>query len=134
MSAGVMLAIGRGCVALPLPYRVQLRRTKGWRKPEGVVVVSRPSKWGNPFTIAGCIDAGFAADATAARHVCADAFRSCLLYGFESPWWAESAKERFYWIVDHLDELRGRNLACWCPLGDPCHADVLIELANEVTS
>jgi hypothetical protein len=26
--------------------------------------------------------------------------------------------------------LRGRNLACWCPLDQPCHADVLLELAN----
>ena len=31
------------------PKRIQLSRTKGWRKPEGAVVVSRPTKWGNPF-------------------------------------------------------------------------------------
>lgn len=31
------------------PCRVQLKRTKGWRKPEGAIVVSRPTKWGNPF-------------------------------------------------------------------------------------
>jgi hypothetical protein len=28
-------------------------------------------------------------------------------------------------------ELRGHDLACWCPLDQPCHADVLLELANE---
>jgi hypothetical protein len=28
-------------------------------------------------------------------------------------------------------ELRGKNLACWCPEGSPCHADVLLEIANE---
>lgn len=28
------------------------------------------------------------------------------------------------------EELRGKNLACWCPLDQPCHADVLLELAN----
>jgi hypothetical protein len=27
-------------------------------------------------------------------------------------------------------ELRGKNLACWCPIGSPCHAEVLLELAN----
>lgn len=27
-------------------------------------------------------------------------------------------------------ELAGKNLACWCPLDQPCHADVLLELAN----
>lgn len=34
-----------------MPRRIQLSRKRGWRKPEGAVVVSRPSKWGNPFTI-----------------------------------------------------------------------------------
>lgn len=34
------------------PKRIQLRRTKGWRKPVGAVVVSRPSVWGNPFRAA----------------------------------------------------------------------------------
>jgi hypothetical protein len=28
------------------------------------------------------------------------------------------------------EELRGRNLACWCAQGTPCHADVLIVIAN----
>ncbi|WP_156803257.1 DUF4326 domain-containing protein, partial [Mycobacterium gordonae] len=34
-----------------MPSRIQLRRTKGWRKPEGAIVVARPSKWGNPFRL-----------------------------------------------------------------------------------
>ena len=29
-----------------------------------------------------------------------------------------------------LWDLRGKNLACWCPLDQPCHADFLLELAN----
>ena len=33
------------------PKRIQLRRTRGWRKPEGAVIVSRPSRWANPFKI-----------------------------------------------------------------------------------
>jgi hypothetical protein len=33
-------------------------------------------------------------------------------------------------LVASLDELRGRDLACWCPLDEPCHADVLLEIAN----
>jgi hypothetical protein len=33
--------------------------------------------------------------------------------------------------VLHFDELRGKNLACWCPLDQPCHAEVLLELANK---
>ena len=27
-------------------------------------------------------------------------------------------------------ELRGKNLACWCKIGEPCHADLLLEIAN----
>lgn len=34
-----------------MPERIQLHRTKGWRKPEGAIVVSRPSRWGNPYTL-----------------------------------------------------------------------------------
>ena len=34
-------------------------------------------------------------------------------------------------VMDRMDELRGKNLACWCPLDQPCHADVLLEIANK---
>lgn len=34
------------------------------------------------------------------------------------------------YILSRLHELRGKNLACWCPLNQPCHADVLLKLAN----
>jgi hypothetical protein len=30
-----------------------------------------------------------------------------------------------------LDPLRGRDLACWCPIGSPCHADVLLDFLRE---
>ena len=87
-----------------MPARIQLRRTKGWRKPEGAVVVSRPSRWGNPFPIGP--------DRSAAEAV---------------------ARYR-EWIAPRADEvraeLRGRDLCCWCPLDRACHADVLLELAN----
>jgi hypothetical protein len=33
-------------------------------------------------------------------------------------------------LRNQIHELRGKNLACWCPLNQPCHADVLLELAN----
>ena len=33
-------------------------------------------------------------------------------------------------IIEALESLRGKDLACWCPLDQPCHADVLIEFAN----
>jgi len=91
------------------PQRIQRKRTKGWRMPENTVYVGRPSKWGNPFIIR--------------EHDIPD---------------AKTAVEYFYrWMVlsrpSHLDlkELRGKNLACWCPEGSPCHADVLLKMANQ---
>jgi hypothetical protein len=64
------------------PLRIQRKRTKGWRMPEGAVYVGRPSRWGNPFKVGD-------------RH-----------------------------------PLRGRTLACWCRLDQPCHGDFLLLWAN----
>lgn len=91
-----------------MPERVQLRRTKGWRLPPNTITVARPSRWGNPFHVT--------ADRTKAEAVAA--FRQWLLARLAD---GEDVG---------LTELRGRNLACWCRPGEPCHADVLLELAN----
>lgn len=93
-----------------MPTRVQLRRTKGWRKPAGTIVVARPSKWGNPFKITNERDA---AEAVA-----------------EYRTWVETQPEL---IEDAKRELAGRDLLCWCRPGAPCHADVLLEIANADT-
>lgn len=112
------------------PKRIQLRRTKGWRKPDGAIVVARPSRWGNPFKPLACMEAGFADSPADAHRVCVDAFRDWLngnrWAAGSSPDW----EERRINILDHLSDLRGHDLACWCPEGVPCHADVLLELAN----
>jgi Domain of unknown function (DUF4326) len=92
-----------------VPERIQLRRTKGWRKPPSAVVVSRPSRWGNPFRIA--VDGD--------RATCVDAYRRALLAG-----------ELAVTADDVRRELAGRVLACWCPAGAACHADVLLDVAN----
>jgi hypothetical protein len=93
----------------PAPSRIVLRRTKGWRKPPGAVTVARPTRWGNPFRIGADGDR----TTTIAR------YRAALRDG------------RLDFTVDDVRaELAGRNLACWCPLDEPCHADVLLEVAN----
>jgi len=94
------------------PHRVQLSRAKGWRKPEGVIIVSRPSKWGNPYKPS--------ADTAPARAVAVAKYRADLVKG----------KLRVT-AADVRRELRGKHLACWCSLDGPCHAEVLIEVANE---
>lgn len=89
------------------PKRIQLSRTKGWRKPARAVVVSRPTRYGNPFSANGD------------RALAVTRFREWL----EGP-----HNDRI--TTEDLESLRGKDLCCWCPLDGPCHADVLLELAN----
>lgn len=91
------------------PKRIQLSRKKGWRKPENTVVVSRPSKWGNPYQI------------TEDR----DASDVCIAFHAHIHLMDSETREAY------LAPLRGKNLACWCKLGEPCHADVLLKWAND---
>ena len=87
------------------PIRIQRQRTKGWKKPANTIIVTRPGRWGNPFSVM----AGLTAKEAVAR------------YRREMPEFTREAARL---------ELRGKNLACWCPVGSPCHADVLLEIAN----
>ena len=112
------------------PKRIQRKRTKGWRMPEGAIYVGRPTRWGNPFTVAEAIYEGFAEDESQARKVCAAAFRSWLEDGIASQWWFALGYDRWEAIRFGAEDLEGHDLACWCPLNEPCHADVLLELAN----
>lgn len=85
------------------PIRVQLRRAKGWRMPPNTVKVARPSPFGN---YAGPTKADFDRDI------------------------AEMSNADRAFFMDQVKTLRGKNLACFCPLDRPCHADTLLELAN----
>ena len=101
------------------PHRVQRQRTRGWKMPENTVYVGRPSVWANPFL--------------------SDRTR------IHSPKVLQGVMEVYRLHIQHLLEqdpdflepLRGKNLACWCPLTNPkwekvyCHADVLLEMANK---
>ena len=114
------------------PKRIQMRRTKGWRKPEGAIVVARPSKWGNWYRVTQANGAwwiGFKSDPRiAARGDRADAV-SLAVRWFRND--LETAESHHPGVLAHdLAPLRGHDLACWCPLYQPCHADVLLELAN----
>lgn len=110
-----------------MPKRIQLRRTKGWRKPEGAVVVARPSKWGNPFHVADAIEHGSAEDDAEARSLVVDAFREWLV---GDTWAAPYRNDERLQMLANLREIAGRDLACWCPTNQPCHADVLLKIAN----
>ena len=95
-----------------MPDRIQRKRTKGWKMPENTVYVGRPTKWGNRYTIA---EMGSHEEA-----VCK--FEEMLIEGFEDSYPMDE---------EIIRELRGKNLACFCSLKSPCHADILLRIANE---
>lgn len=111
-----------------MPHRVQLSRAKGWRMPPGTVVVSRPSKWGNPFDWREARD----------EYGCTEWWAKAVAASIYRDWLTMVEPERIHpalrparvAILANLADLRGKNLACWCPLGSPCHGDVLLELVN----
>lgn len=103
------------------PQRIQLSRAKGWRMPENTVKVDRTTKWGNPFIVGR--------DGTTAQ--CVDNYK-ILLHGAIccSTKATRSDQEAAHEHVRaHIHELKGKNLACWCRPGQPCHADTLLLLA-----
>ena len=102
------------------PKRIQLSRAKGWRMPAGAVKVDRSTKWGNPWSVKKAREVGYTGTDAELAEICVGMFRNAMLRGL--PAVAE--------IRDHIHELRGKDLACWCPPGSPCHADVLLEIAN----
>lgn len=124
-----------------MPERVQLRRTKGWRMPANTVKVTRPGPFGNPFPVVK--------GTSTTMGVTSDIWS---VGTFEGPamWFRDTKPEAVElavkafrsWIAHPAQaslrcraetELRGKNLACWCKAG-PCHADVLLEIANrEIT-
>jgi hypothetical protein len=131
------------------PKRIQLRRTRGWRKPEGAIVVARPGRWGNPFTITEVLRRFPSLTDEQCQNFVVNEFRD--LVG----WWKldeqDTTAQRSitaslpgvprgeprrivtftYPSIDEIrTELAGADLACWCSLSEACHADVLLRIAN----
>lgn len=136
-----------------MPKRIQRKRTRGWRMPGGSIYVGRGSVWGNPFVVgsqSGIFD-GKDGRSLGVRDqvevlVYALSLDRCLefyeemvqgfivpeMYPFGHDWLQDFARR----VGGHPAEmirslLRGKDLVCWCPLDHPCHADVLLELANK---
>lgn len=100
--------------------------------PEGTVYVGRPAAWGNPFD---WMEFG--------RETAVALYRNALIGHWNPSLLDDRSDVVFGWAYllhtewrrrmgkrSEADELRGLNLACWCRLDEPCHADVLLELAN----
>jgi hypothetical protein len=103
------------------PQRIQRRRTKGWKMPEGAVYVGRPTRFGNPCKVG--MFHNYSAE-NAIRDFKAYIERDPMVRSFEISFGPPPS------IAYIQEQLRGKDLACWCPLDHPCHADVLLEIAN----
>lgn len=89
--------------------RIQRKRTKGWRMPENTVYVGRPSKFQNMCRVG--IDVKTNEQA---------------VFHFK-----RNISGNMVYLRMVKDELKGKDLACWCPLDKPCHADVLLLIASQ---
>ena len=90
------------------PIRIQRKRTKGWKMPENTIYVGRGSKWGNPYKI----------DTMMSRETCLQMYGDHLKFMEDEGCFKKQ-------------ELKGKNLACWCSLNESCHADKLLTWAND---
>lgn len=107
------------------PQRIQRRQTLGARVPPHTKVVSRTTRWANPWVVRSDETGWYLQDGRCGRVVRvgseADARELALIY-FEE--WVQPQAS----LV--RQQLRGWNLACWCKPSMACHADVLLEIAN----
>jgi uncharacterized protein DUF4326 len=93
------------------PRRIQRKRAKGWKMPAGAVYVGRPTRYGNPYRVGVNMPA-----------------ENCVRFYRE---WLEGKRHNANKpTAEDIAALRGKDLACWCRLDQPCHSDVLLEIAN----
>lgn len=106
-----------------MPDRITLSRAKGWRMPQNTVKVDRSTDLGNPFRTG--------IHGTQAE--CVERFKIMTsgLICYSDPKITPEEQEAYLRILRaRMPDLRGKNLACWCKPGTPCHVDVMLEIAN----
>lgn len=114
--------------------RIQRKRTKGWRIPAGSVYVGRGSRWGNPFVVKGNkvygLDGEIVYEGENPRKKAVELYADWLM-----PYKHGDDLKTFYQSTamhdSIVEELKGKNLCCWCALDEICHADWLLKIANE---
>lgn len=112
-----------------MPKRIQLSRKRGWRLPDRTVKVDRTTRWGNPYRVNERVDLkqvkrwGWQFSRPGLNHICGCSQEAVAKFRHALFW--DSAIHDFV-----RNELGGKDLACWCSPDQPCHADVLIEIAN----
>lgn len=118
-------ALLRWCYAFGVAKRIRRQRTKGWRLPDGAIYVGRPTVYGNPYR-ADQRPPKFPDGRRWGRREAVNSYSLMLGSG-----WRLKRPPGFVIVERAMAELEGLDLACWCPLNEPCHADVLLWYANE---
>jgi hypothetical protein len=90
------------------PIRIQRKRIKGWRMPKDAIYVGRPTGFGNPYSVTE----GLTVEEAVTKY-------------------EKMCQENLPFRMRIKEELKGKNLACFCSLDKACHADVLLKIANE---
>jgi len=111
------------------PIRIQRSRQHKQVSPNGleIVYVGRPTKWGNPFKVGRYFiptDEIILNPFNPKSENCKDIDQCLKLY-------TEHLERELKYKRLNIDELKGKNLSCWCSLSEKCHADVLLKIANE---
>jgi len=111
-----------------IPKEVQRKRTKGWRMPKNTISVTRPGRWGNPYKVVDIGDDCYS--------VFLDMGKADLLVAWALPKYMaiNLALEKFEEGINielAKKELKGKNLACFCKIGEPCHRKILLKIANQ---
>lgn len=104
-----------------MPKRIQLRRTKGWRMPEGALNCARPGSLGNPFVHD---------DPAVAVQAFDDWLDGKPVTGRGLRYADDHSVGRRIDMRSRIFRAGGQDCACWCKLDAPCHADVILRRAN----
>jgi hypothetical protein len=110
-----------------MPERIQLRRAKGWKMPANTIKVDRTTKWGNPLLVG---KHGSREDVVRLLALALNGYTVVSLGKDEDGvYFADKLIAYRKFVIANRWRLVGKNLACWCPPGAACHADLLLNAA-----
>lgn len=117
-----------------MPIRIQRKRTKGWKKPIGAVNCTRPGNYGNPFTVEKY-------GLEKSLKLFDMFFTESTIYAFPAEARQDAMSSKLFTHYKRSDfasttdmivkELKGKDLMCFCPFDKPCHANILLVIANQ---
>lgn len=120
------------------PIRIQRQRIKGWKMPENTICITRGTDFGNPFKVGSWFMMGSGGDKMFAGFLFVQASPGCQDKRFTliennqmAVEWFKRYIELYPYRADLMAKIKGKNLACFCKLDEPCHADVLLEIVNK---